>query len=166
MDVPLHWMGPYREVVRALIRYANLYSHFQPEKRTDGAAIPLSAQEWQTLECIYEFEDQFYNMAALADKLGIPASNFSKYVKTLESHGLIDRYRIKDNRKSIILKLSPAGKEFYLKRIQLIKEEWASIFPLLDDLSAEEISAFVAFITEFGKVMDPNIPNRSHLQKL
>ena len=79
----LEWMGENREIVRSLMRYANLYAHNQIGRFSSGEGAALSMLEWQTLECILEFEGENYNMATLAEKLGIPASNFSKYVKTL-----------------------------------------------------------------------------------
>lgn len=162
----LQWMGQYREIVRSLIRYANLYAHFQTDKRTGGVDIPLSAQEWQTLECIFEFEDSMYNMAGLARKIGIPASNFSKYVKTLTSLGLVERYRLAGNRKSIILKLSQKGRDLYEKRSQLILKEWEPIFSILETIPPEELALFTEFIVKFSDIMDTSVCDRPILQKI
>lgn len=162
----LQWMGQYREIVRALIRYANLYAHFQTDKRGDGIDVPLTAHEWQTLECICEFEDNMYNMAYLAKKVGIPASNFSKYVKTLTSLGLVERYRLAGNKKNIILKLSPKGKELYLKRSRLILTEWAPIFATLKDMPPEELNQFTNFIVKFGDIMDSSVQSAPVLHKI
>ncbi len=162
----LQWMGPYRELVRSLIRYANLYAHFQTDKRIGGVDIPLTAHEWQTLECILEFEDGMYNMVTLARKIGIPASNFSKYVKTLTSLGLVERYRLAGNKKSIILKLSPRGRELYFKRSQLILTEWEPIFSILKDISPEELRRLTDFIVKFGDIMDSSVQSEPVLHKM
>lgn len=162
----LEWMGEDREIIRWLIRYANLYARFQAVRLADGEDLPLSSQEWQTLECILEFEGENLNMAALADKLGIPTSNFSKYVKTLVEHGLVERYRRAGNRKDIILLPSPEGRGLYERRSRLLAREWARAFALAAPIAPGDKERFAAFLRELGRGMDGENGCRPELQRI
>ena len=164
----LEWMGEHREIVRALIRYANLYAHMQMERMADGAEdqTPLSSQEWQTLECVLEFEGENLHMAALAGKLGIPASNFSKYVKTLVGYGFVERFQRAENRKEVILLPTEAGRAFYLARSKKIAEEWKPAFAQLARASARDRQRFLAFMEELTRNLETGDRRRSFLRRL
>lgn len=164
----LEWMREHREIIRALIRYANLYAHIQTEKLADGAEdqTPLSSQEWQTLECVLEFEGENLNMATLAGKLGIPASNFSNYVKTLVDYGFVERFQRSDNRKEIILLPTEAGRALYLARSEKIAAEWAAAFAQLDRISAQDRRRFLAFMEELTLNLETGDRRHSFLRRL
>ncbi len=162
----LEWMGENREIVRGLMRYANLYAHNQADRFSSGEGAALSAQEWQTLECILEFEGENYNMATLAEKLGIPASNFSKYVKTLVEKGLVERYKRADNRKEIILLPSEAGRELYCKNSELIAREWQPAFALLAQMTPADRERIQAFLEELARGIDLGDRRRSFLKRV
>lgn len=165
----LEWMGPYREIVRALVRHANLYAHLQMERFSVIGAedcTPLSSQEWQTLECVLEFEGENLNMAALAGKLGIPPSNFSKYVKTLVDHGLVERFKRADNRKEIILLPTEAGRAFYQARSERIAREWEEAFALLAQVSPQDLHQFEVFLREITRSLEPDDRRQALLHRL
>ena len=162
----LEWMGENREIVRALIRYANLYAHGQGEHLAYGDGEALSPPEWQTLECVLEFEGENFNMATLAEKLGVPASNFSKYVKTLVAKGLVERYQRTDNRKEIILLPSEAGRELYRKNSALIAREWQPAFALLAQMTPADRERILEFLEELSRGIDLGDRRRSFLKRV
>lgn len=162
----LEWMGENREIVRSLMRYANLYAHNQIGRFSSGEGAALSMLEWQTLECILEFEGENYNMATLAEKLGIPASNFSKYVKTLVEKGLVERYKRADNRKEIILLPSEAGRELYRKNSALIAREWQPAFALLARMTPADRERILEFLEELSHGIDLGDRRRSFLKRV
>lgn len=162
----LEWMGENRELMRALIRYANLYAHGQADRLAYGEGTALSGQEWQTLECILEFEGENYNMATLADRLGIPASNFSKYVKTLVEKGLVERYKRADNRKEIILLPTGEGRALYRKNSEQIAREWQTALGLLDAMSPADRQRMQAFFEEMARSIDLGDRRRSFLKRV
>ena len=118
----LEWMGRYRELIRMIIKYNNLFSRMSTEKMIDNSGSALTAQQWQTLECVIEYEDTNFNMASFAKQLGIPKSTFSKYVKYLVEQELVDKYQQSDNNKNIILKPTEKGRSLYKKNSAIILE--------------------------------------------
>lgn len=162
----LEWMGENREIVRGLTRYVNLYAHSQADRFSSGEEEPLSPQEWQTLECILEFEGENYNMATLAEKLGMPASNFSKYVKTLVAKGLVERYKRADNRKEIILLPSEAGRELYRKNSEMLAREWQPAFALLAQMTPADRERVRAFLEQMARSIDLGDRRQSFLKRV
>jgi DNA-binding MarR family transcriptional regulator len=78
----LECMGRNRKFIRLLMKYMNLFSHYN-EKISSSSGVSLNAQQWQTLECIIEYEDENQNMFFMANQIGVPKSTFSKNVKML-----------------------------------------------------------------------------------
>jgi DNA-binding MarR family transcriptional regulator len=152
----LEWMGPYREIVRRLICYGNLYARASSAKITDDTGIVLTSLEWQAMECILEFEDENYNMAVLASKMCVPPSTFSKYVKALLEKNLVSRFQREDNNKDIILRLTDLGRELYRVRSGHMADEWRQSFAMLESLDEEQLAAFSSFIEDFAEAFNPN----------
>jgi len=142
-------MGRYREFIGLLMKYVNLFSHFGSKVVTDKSGIKLNSQQWQTLECIVEYEDENKNMVFMANKTGLKKSTFSKFIKVLVKYGLVERYQRTGNRKDIILKPSEKGRIFYKERSQIILETaWHEAFTVLDKLSDENLAIIVDFMSK------------------
>lgn len=152
----LEWMGRYRDIVGKIMRHGNIYARGHSMKIEDDTGTVLSALEWQTLECILEYEDDYCNMTELAEKLGIPQSNFSKYVKTLIQEGLVERFQIKGNNKNIILKLTKKGRDYYSVRSRIIHDAWQEAFDLLEDVSDEQLALFSDFVARLTVSFNPD----------
>lgn len=144
----LEWMGRNREFIRLLVKFVNLFSHNGSKSVSNRSGISVNAHQWQTLECIIEYEDENCNMVFLAKQLGLPKSTFSKHVNFLEKEGLVERYQRSDNQKDIIMKPSSKGMVFYLERSRIILEAaWKGPFSILDKLSEENLAVFVDFMS-------------------
>ncbi len=162
----LKWMGRYREIIRNIMRHGNLYARTYNNPLSDGTGVTLSSLEWQAFECIVEFESENYNMSVLSDKVGIPKSNFSKYVKTMVEHELIERYQKVDNKKEVILKVTDFGKDFYKSRSGYIAEEWADVFAILDNFTDGQLDQVALFIENLSESFDPHKTKASKLKKI
>jgi len=153
----LEWMGRNREFIRLLMKYMNIFSHYD-KKISSSSNISLNAQQWQTLECIIEFEDENRNMFFMANQIGVPKSTFSKNVKLLVDSGLVDRYRQSNNRKDIILKPSEKGRKYYKTHSEiLLKKGWKIPFSVLDKLSDENMSTMEEFMSEMIATLEPEV---------
>ena len=140
-------MGRNRELIKKLTKYVNICSQYK-KKDNKKSGILINAQQWQTLECIIEYEDENKNMIYMANQLGLPKSTFSKHVKYLVEYGLIDRYQYTDNLKDIFLKPSDKGREYYKERSNIIlKVGWQEPFAVLDKLPDESMAIIVEFIS-------------------
>lgn len=148
------------------MRHGNLYARTYTDPLSDETGVTLSSLEWQAFECIIEFEDKNYNMSDLAKKIGIPKSNFSKYVKTMLKYGLIERFQKVDNKKDIILKVTDFGYQFYKERSSYIAEEWADVFAILDDFTEDQLDQVALFIEKLSESFDPHKTKPSKLRKM
>jgi DNA-binding MarR family transcriptional regulator len=163
----LEWMGRNREVIRMLMKFVNIFSHYENKIWTTNSGISINTQQWQTLECIVEYEDEHKNMVFMANQLGIPKSTFSKYVQLLVSYGLVDRYQHADNLKDIILKPSAKGLAFYQERSRIILESaWTEPFKALSKLSDEDLEIVVEFISKLIADLEPSNNKARELFKL
>ena len=160
-------MGRNREFIRMLMKYMNLFSQDINKKVTNDSGISINAQQWQTLECIIEYEDENKNMVFMANQLGLPKSTFSKYVKLLIGYGLVEKYQHTDNRKDIVLKPSRKGRVFYRKFSSLILNTgWKESFAVLDKLPDEGMDLLVEFMTKMVFDMEPENNKIKKLLKL
>jgi DNA-binding MarR family transcriptional regulator len=152
----LEWMGRYRELMGLLSKYVNIFGNFGNKAVAEKLGFRLTSQQWQTLECIIEYEDENKNMMFMANKIGLKKSTFSKFIKVLVNHGLVERYQLNDNRKDIILKPSDKGRIYYKDRSQIILESaWKEAFAVLDKLSDESLAIVVDFMTKIIDDLDP-----------
>ena len=142
----LDWMGRYRDLVGELMKFGNVYSRVVNKQNIFEFDVLLRPSEWQVLESVYEHQDGLYNMAYLANKLGLPQSNFSKYVKTLCEMGLVERYYRQDNNKDIVLRLSEAGQAFYHARALALNKAFQEMYKSLEDVPDEYLDKFTDYI--------------------
>ncbi len=146
-------MGRYRELVRALVYYSNSSNRELYTKKSlapiDG--ISLSKHEYQILEYICEFEHENKIMVDISRDLGILQSVVTKATKSLSDYGLIDRYRINGNRKSIVLKPTQAGKKLYTDiYTQEIEARFTAFFNTLENFDDSQLQAFEQAIYALG----------------
>lgn len=137
------WMGRYRPLLAALVRHSNITQRSSGTRTMLTDEISLNAQEWQVFEYIIEhMEDDAY-MNLISDRLGIPQSTFSKIVKALCLHGLVDKYLTSNNRKNIILRPSEKGLSVYQQHSQkVLSAKFEPFFEMLDSFSDEQIARF------------------------
>ena len=153
----LEWMGRNREFIRLLMKYMNLCYHYE-KKNPGDSGISVSAQQWQTLECIIENEDENRNMVYMANQIGLPKSTFSKIVKQLLEFGLVERYRQSGNNKNIILKPSDKGREFYKSHSAILFEKgWKKSFAVLDKLSDENMAIIEELLSKMIDSLKPDV---------
>lgn len=134
----LAWMGEYRELVEKLIRYCNRYAAVYKEEKDHGLAVPFSYAQIQVVEYLLENEELNQNMSTIAARLGINLSTFSKLVNKLTGKGLLEKYYLEGNRKNIVIRVSPMGRELYAAYSQQILEQhFAPMFSALEGMPQE-----------------------------
>lgn len=76
----LPWMGEYRDMIEAVIGLANSYNQICNYKVFSDRSgnIKLTATEVQIIEYVLENEERNENMSAIAQRLSISQSTFSK----------------------------------------------------------------------------------------
>ena len=134
----LEWMGEYRNLVEKMIKYGNSYAAHWQKERYYGSEILFSASQLQTMEYILESEDKHQSMAEIAARLGVPPSTFSKNVKRMVEKGLLEKYHLEGNRKTVIVKVSPLGRKTYETYSRFIlKYRFQHLFDMIDEIPPE-----------------------------
>ena len=103
-----------------------------------GDGTMLSSQEFQVLENLVSHEEETRIMLDIARSCGIPQSSMTKATKQLLNYGLIARYRIDGNKKSVVLRPTQKGKAFYnnfrdSEAITIFTDFFQQLEPLSDE---------------------------------
>lgn len=110
----------------------------------------LSPSQLQVLEYILENEEKNDNMSAIAKRLSIPPSSFSKIVNGLVKCGFLNKYHTASNSKNVIVKVSDYGKQCYVEYSQgEATDVWRRIFKKLDKLDDDSLTVFIDCMNEF-----------------
>ena len=145
-------MGRYRALIAALVLHSNVVHRGLAEKVDIGDGILLLPQEWQTLEYIIEHRDRNFSMSDASRSLGIPPSSFSRFVKTLNSRALVERYQMVGNRKNVILRPTDYALELYKRRdSDSIRAMFHEFFRDLDGISDEDLALFTGALDRFTR---------------
>lgn len=143
----LEWMGTYRGFIEKLIKYGNSYAQAYKVENAYATDIAFSAAQLQVMEYILENENENQNMAEIAGRLGITPSAFSKNVKKMVDKGLLEKYHMSTNKKDVIIRVSPLGKEVYAQYVKFAYERaYKEIFAILDEIPEPYIQKFTEIL--------------------
>ncbi len=132
------WMSRYSGVTMALIHHTNIVCRTMSFKIDRGDGIFLSHQQTQILELIIDHRDDTLTMSDFARILGLSKSMVSQSAKLLEQYGLVERFRLNDNKKSVILRPTEKGVKLFDNYINsnsspLFKKYFAKLSALTDE---------------------------------
>lgn len=151
LHMELNWMGRYRELVRDLVYYSNSSNRNLFTANRNRGDEELSMHEYQILEYICEFENDKRIMADISRDTGIAQSIITKATKKLIALGLVERYRLGSNRKSIILRPTQAGKDRYTAiASEAVAPAFLGFFRALENFSQEDLARFGAAMRLLG----------------
>lgn len=134
----LVWMGEYRDVVESLIHYCNIYAAAYKLEKMEYQGVRYSYAQIQVLEYLLENEERAENMSAIAARLGITRSNFTKIVKRLIVKGLLTKNYMPGSRKELKLSVNEQGRALYEAYSQeILRWHFAPMFRELDQIPKE-----------------------------
>ncbi len=161
------WMGRYREIVAAVVLHGNVVIRTQADVADIGDGILLRHQQWQILEYIVENRDKIFSMNDISYRLNIPQSTFSKTVKLLCEHGLVEKYQAVNNRKNIILRPTDRGRELYTENSEKrVKQTFEGFFEALRDVSDDALHAVAKAIETLDNALLPERRQEIEVVKL
>lgn len=147
----LEWMGEYRDLVEKLIRYCNQYAQCYTIEQSFNTDVKFSFSQLQVMEYILENEERRENMAAIAARIGISPSAFSKNVKKMMEKGLLEKYHSGSNRKDIIICVSNLGRQTYEQYSKFVYDNgFKRAFSILDAVPKEYIALFAKSLDTSG----------------
>ena len=133
----LTWMGEYRDLVEALIHYCNIYAEAYKIEKMEYRGIHYSYSQIQVLEYLLENEERQENMSAIAQRLGISRSNFSKIVTRLAAKGLVRKTLRPGSQKELLVTVLPQGRKLYEDYSSSIQWHFSPMFDQLKDVPQE-----------------------------
>lgn len=134
----LAWMGEYRDVVEALIRYCNVYAYVYKSEKLCHEGVTYSYAQIQVIEYLLENEEKQEPMIAVAARLGITRSNFTKIVRRLEEKGLVDKNYIQGSKKSIAVTVNEKGRRLYdTYSKEILRWHFGAMFKELQGIPSE-----------------------------
>ncbi len=134
----MEWMGEYRELVEALIHYCNIYASVYKTEHMTYQQVNYSYSQIQVLEYLLENEERKDNMSAIAARLGISRSNFTKIVNRLESKGLVEKQYMQGSKKELSVTVNDLGKALYEEYSQrILKSHFQPMFHKLEQIPKE-----------------------------
>lgn len=98
--------------IKKSLKCLNLYSSLQTSPLNFNG-YEFSLVDIQIMSALYPNKENQYNMITISNELGIAPSTFSKSVSKLTKLGLMEKYHKKNNKKNVIVWLSPQGEEFF-----------------------------------------------------
>ncbi len=106
-------MGEYRDLVEALIHYCNIYAASYKTEHMRYNGVAFSFAQVQVLEYLLENEERQENMSAIASRLGITRSNFTKIINRLADKGLVEKRSLPGKRRELAVSVNARGRELY-----------------------------------------------------
>lgn len=153
----------YFPLFKAIIKHVNIVSVNMNEKIPINDQASVTLQEWLVTELIVEQRDSYFNMVELSRMIGLPPSSFFRIVRQLQKAGLVEKYRIQSNKKSVVLRPTELAIQEYAKRSTEVRDDiWGEFFSRLDGFSDEEIVT----LTEAFDKLNENIPSSRYTKEL
>lgn len=141
-NMELKWMGEYRDVVESLIHYCNIYAAAYKIEKMEFEGTRYSYSQIQVLEYLLENEEREENMSAIASRLGITRSNFTKIVKRLVEKGLLEKSYLPGSRKDLRLRVNEQGRRLYEDYSRdILRWHFSPMFRELDRIPREYFPA-------------------------
>jgi len=142
----LQWLGEYRDLVEALICFANSYASVQ-NREFMGDETKVSFSQIQVVEYLLENEELNQKMSEVAKRLGITASSFTKLANKLEQKGILQKYHMKGNKKDVIIQVTPLGRSVYQKYSEQIAAElFQEMFEIGKEASEKQLEIFTKML--------------------
>ncbi len=148
----LKWFGEHRKFIEKLILFGNSYARTYKIAcpRTEG--FDLSASEMQVIEYLLENEENHQNMQEISKRLGISASSFTNLVFKLTKLGILEKYHLENNRKAVIVLVSPLGRKIYDDYAKEAYEHWISqVSEMLKEVPREYVDIFTEVLDYSSK---------------
>jgi DNA-binding MarR family transcriptional regulator len=117
----------------------------------------ISFEEWMALKLIY---DGIVTTAGdLAKDIGIATGATTRLIDSLEKQGFVERDRTQADRRMVLLKITPAGRNRYRGKLPIMMDSWNEI---LEEFDMSEVEML---ITLLDKLLNSFINNSRSLNK-
>lgn len=144
----------YYPLIQAIVKHANIASSGMADMISLGDGLCIPAQEWMVVEMVVELREEYRSMVELSRMLGSPPSTFFRMVTHLQKAGLVDKYHIRSNRKSIVLRPTELAIRIYEDHAAEFKSIiWKDFCRELEGVSDNDIVQFTQAIIKLNDQM-------------
>ena len=153
----------YIPLLKAIIKHVNIANSGLTEKIPLEGGSEITMQEWLIVELVVDHREEYCSMIDLARMIGIPQSSFFRMVSHLQKAGLVDKYRVKGNKKNIVLRPTELALHIYKDRTTNVRGQvWGDFFRALDPFSDSEIDV----LTNAFNQLNDNLPSAKYSQQI
>lgn len=111
--------------------------------------------EINTIKAIGDLENP--NVTRISKELKMTRGSISKITKKLISKGLVDAYRIPENKQKVFVKLTETGKALYWELDIKHKECEEKDLQFLNQFSSKQLETISLFMTSYNTYLDSRI---------
>lgn len=153
----------YIPLLKAIIKHVNIASSGLNEKIPLEGGSEITMQEWLIVELVVDHREEYCSMIDLARMIGIPQSSFFRMVSHLQKAGLLDKYRVKGNKKNIVLRPTELALHIYKDRTTNVRGQiWDDFFRALEPFSDDEIKTLTSAFNQLSE----NLPSAKYSQQI
>lgn len=139
-------------IIEIMTRIINKASSLMTEPRLFGTEDALYASEIHMLDVIGR--NPGINVTEIADRLGITKGAVPKIIRKLMAKDLICRYQTKDNKKTVLFKLTAKGCIAFQRHIEWHQEFDSGILQKLDFLDKSQLLFLNNIMTDIEQYID------------
>jgi DNA-binding MarR family transcriptional regulator len=123
----------------------------------DHGPVPVTVVQHRVLLLLEEAGSLSVN--EVADRLGVNQSNASRHCSRLVSLGLVDRSPVDHDRRSVRLRLAPAGRRQVLA-VRAARRRWAeTVLARLTEEQADDVVRALAVFAEAAAEVETAVPS-------
>lgn len=91
------------------------------------------------------------NITQLAEKYGVTKSAVSKHISRLSKKGLVEKYKLIDNKKEVFIRLTPLGRVAFDGHIEFHKIQEAEYVVKFNNLNQRDKDLILDFLDSYSK---------------
>lgn len=137
-------MKKYNEILGKIINLTNVMNKMSKTPRDYGVGFMLYPSEIHTIEAIAAHEQ--INANVLSKVLGITNGAITQMTNKLIKKGLVEKYKMDNNKKEVYFKLTELGKLADQGHDSFHEQTYKNIINYLDTLKPNQRDALVGFL--------------------
>ncbi|WPC43928.1 MarR family transcriptional regulator [Clostridium sp. JS66] len=137
------------EILEKIICFSNKVSQNNKKPNNYGTEYMLYPAEIHMIEAIGNHKNA--NASELSIIMGITNGAINQVANKLIKKGLVEQYRMKDNKKDVFYQLTPQGEIANVEHSNYHKEQYRHMKEYIDELVPEKINIINKFFDELIK---------------
>ncbi|MCK4515258.1 MAG: winged helix-turn-helix transcriptional regulator [Spirochaetaceae bacterium] len=146
----------YNQLIAAVLRLLNQMNQMEKTPKSFGTDVQIHPSEIHTIVAIEDHPE--CNISELAKELGIAKPSVSEIVQKMETRGLIEKYKLRKNKKEVRLRLTPRGRTAYKGHAEYHAEMYSEIYSHMKKLPRKSLGEFKDALDQISSSLGTEIP--------